>query len=138
MNARSLRIAGNTPGAVDTAHRGPLPHARISAGFSMGERFNRNGPEGKETTMTVQTATIEATEENETLANRIRAARDAKGISRTALAGLINVSAKTIEKWETGERHPPVKRLEDLAEHLDVPDAIDALQHVDQLKRGIV
>lgn len=71
--------------------------------------------------MNIQNKTIETTQKSVSVAGQIRAARDAKGLSRKALGERISVSEKTIEKWETGERQPPVKRLQDLSVELEVP-----------------
>lgn len=50
----------------------------------------------------------------------IRALREAKGITQTALAEIIGVSCKTISKWETAKGLPDITLIEPLAKALGV------------------
>jgi transcriptional regulator with XRE-family HTH domain len=54
-------------------------------------------------------------------AEKLRAARDATGLSREKVAAALGVSSKTIERWEQGRS--PVKRyqLKRLADLYDTP-----------------
>jgi transcriptional regulator with XRE-family HTH domain len=46
---------------------------------------------------------------------RIRAAREAAGLTRTDLAALVGVSESTVHRWESGERAPGGQKLLTLA-----------------------
>lgn len=74
--------------------------------------------------------------QDDTLAHRIRQAREEAGLSRSKLAEATGISMRTIEKYEYGSSEPPVSRLNKLAEALEVDrewllvgdDALDELQ----------
>jgi DNA-binding transcriptional regulator YiaG len=45
--------------------------------------------------------------------NNLRAAREATGLTRAAVARSLEIPYRTIEKWEAGDRNPPtyVKKM---------------------------
>lgn len=53
------------------------------------------------------------------LGERIRMAREAKGLNQDELAELMKVEPPTVSRWESGEIRPRPKRLVKLAEILD-------------------
>lgn len=53
-------------------------------------------------------------------ANRLIAARKAKGLSQEALAEALNLSRQAISKWETGESRPDLDNLTGLCRELDI------------------
>lgn len=53
--------------------------------------------------------------------NRVRAARDAKGMSRSEVARLANTSIDTIKRAEAGTNDPAASTLARIAQALDVP-----------------
>jgi transcriptional regulator with XRE-family HTH domain len=64
-------------------------------------------------------------ERTEQIGRRIRAAREAKGLSQNDLAKRLpgSVSAHYVSRWETGYNRPSAAHLEMLAAVLDVPVA---------------
>ena len=46
--------------------------------------------------------------------------RKEKGLTQAQLADLLNISNKTISRWETGEGYPDISVLSALANHLHV------------------
>lgn len=50
-----------------------------------------------------------------TVGDRIRTARDAKRLPRTALAALIGVSTATVKRWETGQSYPDALEIHRIA-----------------------
>jgi len=56
-----------------------------------------------------------------TIGQRIRAARDAAGLTRMGLAVRLGLgSESTVKRWERDECYPPVKNMAALAEALGV------------------
>ena len=51
---------------------------------------------------------------------RISALRKKQGLTQLQLAEKLNVSNKTISRWETGEGYPDIAVLSALAQHLHV------------------
>lgn len=49
------------------------------------------------------------------IGERIRSAREAKHLPRTALAALVGVSAATVKRWETGQSYPDALELHAIA-----------------------
>ena len=58
--------------------------------------------------------------DDDTLASRLRQARDDMGFSRAELARRTGIPAKSIEKFEFGTQEPSVSRLQALSEALEV------------------
>ena len=54
------------------------------------------------------------------LAEKIAKLRKEKGMTKSQLAEMINVSNKTISRWETGEGYPEITLLMPLAKALGV------------------
>ena len=54
---------------------------------------------------------------------RLRAGREAKGLTQTQLAQMINASVTQIDHYEHGEHDMAMERLFDLARILDIPVA---------------
>ena len=54
------------------------------------------------------------------LAEKIAKLRKEKGLTQSQLAEMINVSNKTISRWETGEGYPEITLLMPLAKALGV------------------
>ncbi len=54
---------------------------------------------------------------------RLRAAREARGLTQAQLAQMINASQSQIEHYEKGEHDMAMERLFDLARILDIPVA---------------
>ena len=50
----------------------------------------------------------------------IKQLRERKGITQAALADLIDVSPKTVSKWETAKGLPDISLLDSIASALDV------------------
>ena len=50
----------------------------------------------------------------------IRALREARGLTQARLAEMLNVSDKTVSKWETGRGYPDITLLEPIAKALGV------------------
>lgn len=50
----------------------------------------------------------------------IKGLREKKGLTQAELAGRLNVSDKTVSKWETGKGYPDISCLEPIAKVLDV------------------
>lgn len=46
--------------------------------------------------------------------------RKEKGLTQSALAEMLNVSNRTVSKWETGEGYPDITLLPDIAKVLGV------------------
>ena len=57
----------------------------------------------------------------ETLGERIRAARQAAGLSQEKLAERLGLTRQAVTKWETGQSAPSTENLLRLAEVLGVP-----------------
>ena len=57
----------------------------------------------------------------ETLGERIRAARQAAGLSQEKLAEQLGLTRQAVTKWETGQSAPSTENLLRLAEVLGVP-----------------
>jgi transcriptional regulator with XRE-family HTH domain len=55
------------------------------------------------------------------IADLIKAAREAKGISQRELAKQIKVSAGAVGQWETGVTRPSLANRVDLAKYLNIP-----------------
>lgn len=53
-------------------------------------------------------------------ADRLRVAREAKGLSRKALADLLHVTRSTIGAWERREYPPELEKLKPLADAIAV------------------
>ena len=60
--------------------------------------------------------------ENE-FAQRLRVLRKRAGLKQEELASLINISTKTVQRWEYGERIPRANELQSLAAALHVTEA---------------
>lgn len=61
--------------------------------------------------------------------DRIRTAREAKGLSKAELARRLKLSRTTITQWESGETAPSRRHIEDVARELAWPlSALDPLQ----------
>ena len=58
-----------------------------------------------------------------TFAQRLREIRKRIGITQEELANKINVSSKTLQRWEWGERQPRMEELKKLCEALHVTEA---------------
>lgn len=58
-----------------------------------------------------------------TFAQRLREIRKRIGITQEELANKINVSSKTLQRWEWGERQPRMEELKKLCEVLHVTEA---------------
>ena len=54
------------------------------------------------------------------IGSRIKAARKAKGITQEALARELGVAVMTVSRWERDDAKPPLVRLQDLADALDI------------------
>lgn len=54
---------------------------------------------------------------------QLRRAREARGLSQVALAGLLGVGERTVQAWERNERHPRLDALEEVARALGQPVA---------------
>ncbi len=54
-------------------------------------------------------------------AERLKFLRQRGKITQQALAKSLNVSTGTIAMWETGQRQPTVKKLNEIADFFDVP-----------------
>lgn len=54
------------------------------------------------------------------IGDRIRAARNAKGLTQEQLAEKLNVTFQAVSNWENGNCLPDTDRLPDLAEQLDI------------------
>jgi len=52
--------------------------------------------------------------------NRLRQAREEKGLSQTDVAQLLNISRQAYNHYETGKREPTVETISKLAEIFDV------------------
>jgi len=61
------------------------------------------------------TAVAEISTTHETVADRLRQARENLGLSQETVAQLIGVTADTYQHWETGEKEPRANRLVNLA-----------------------
>lgn len=59
--------------------------------------------------------------ETDTLAQKLRKARDVTGMSRAKVEEEIKVPSRTLEKYEYGSLEPPLGRLKDLCELYGVP-----------------
>jgi len=70
--------------------------------------------------MTVSITDLPAEKAKQTAASRLREAREKLGMSRSALAEKVGISAKIIEHYENGNSEPPITRLKNLAEALGV------------------
>lgn len=53
--------------------------------------------------------------------SRLRTLRLSRGISQSALAAAVGVSARAVKYWEHGKRTPNATSLLALAHHFDVP-----------------
>ena len=51
---------------------------------------------------------------------RLARLRKGKNLTQAQLAELLNISNKTVSRWETGEGYPEISLLPDLADVLDV------------------
>lgn len=75
----------------------------------------------------------------ESTGDRIRRLREERRWSQSALAGLLNVSSKTISNWERG-RHIPRASLGALEKLFDAPldevDPVEAAIQASSLSRG--
>lgn len=60
-----------------------------------------------------------------TFGSRLREAREAKGVSVLALAGLTEIQPRTIERWEEGLHDPKIEDAAKVAAALGV--SLDAL-----------
>ncbi|MCL2846595.1 MAG: helix-turn-helix domain-containing protein [Firmicutes bacterium] len=49
------------------------------------------------------------------IGERIRAARQDKGLTQKQFAGILNVPANTLSQWETGRHEPPVEMIRQIA-----------------------
>ncbi len=54
-----------------------------------------------------------------TLGSRIKELRQAKGLTQSDLAKILNVTNKSISFWETDEKTPRMGKLEELAEYFN-------------------
>ena len=61
-------------------------------------------------------------EENVSFGQKLRTFRLKKGLSQEKFSELVNVSLKTVQRWETGKRQPNVEAIKRLAEVLGVPE----------------
>lgn len=60
----------------------------------------------------------------------LRKAREAKGLSRSALARLLNLSPQAIEKWENGKSEPTPANARRLSEVLASDPPVDELSQL--------
>jgi len=72
------------------------------------------------------------TEDVKAMGDKIRSGREAKGLSRAALAKETGIPAKAIEKFEYGEQEPSATRLRTLCRTLDIPLSDMLGQEVDE------
>lgn len=56
-----------------------------------------------------------------TIGERIKKARELKSLSQSELARLLKIRPQSVQRWESGGAGPQRKRLEAMAEVLDVP-----------------
>lgn len=54
---------------------------------------------------------------------RLKKIRELKGLTRTELAKLLNISYRTLLRWEKGESAPSIKELRELTRILEVPES---------------
>jgi len=75
------------------------------------------------------------------MVSNLKTARNLKGLKQKDLAGLLNVSPKTISDYELGEREPDLKTLAELSRILDVTTdyllGIEKVTMFDQLRSRI-
>ncbi|MCC3303825.1 helix-turn-helix domain-containing protein [Sneathiella sp. HT1-7] len=72
---------------------------------------------------------INAIKENDTPADRLKAARNTKNLTRKQLAELTGIPVKTIEKYEYGGMEPNISRLHSLCEILGItPEAVIGIE----------
>ena len=62
------------------------------------------------------TTKLQTKPKTETIADRIRVAREDAGISQSDLAALIGVHARTIQRWEFGQQQPHSGQVVSIAE----------------------
>ncbi len=65
------------------------------------------------------------------LGNKLRRLRDIKGVSREAIAQVLNVDVSTYGRYETGHNLPPPDHLKTLAEFHEI--SLDALVSPDPI-----
>lgn len=70
--------------------------------------------------------------------SRLEFARKRRGIPRTQLAGLVGLTPKTIQRWETGQIEPSGDQLAALAEQLRVLPAFFYANEIEQLPDAAV
>jgi transcriptional regulator with XRE-family HTH domain len=57
------------------------------------------------------------------LGERLRQAREARGLTRGEVAEQLDISERTLARWERGDFEPSLSTLSRLAELYDVPQA---------------
>ncbi len=60
---------------------------------------------------------------SETFGERLRALRKKSGLTQEQLADAVNVSLKTVQRWEFNERQPRIEEVKALAKALGVSEA---------------
>ena len=71
---------------------------------------------------------------NRLFCERLSALRKEKGMTQAQLAEILNVSNKTISRWETAEGYPEITLLVPLAKALGV--TVDDLLAEEEIERG--
>jgi Zn-dependent peptidase ImmA (M78 family)/transcriptional regulator with XRE-family HTH domain len=69
---------------------------------------------------------------------RLEFARRRRGVPRTKLAALVDVSPKTVQRWESGTVEPPQQSLQNLADALRVLPSFFFSPEIDSLPEGAV
>lgn len=99
-----------------------------------------------ETSSEVGKRGMASTEENENIfAQRLRAAREVRGLEQQQLAALTGLPASSISRFETGARKPSFDNLRSLAASLDVTtdfllgrvDSMDRVESAQRLHRHL-
>lgn len=75
---------------------------------------------------------------NEFVPSRLEFARKRRGIPRTKLAGLVGLTPKTIQRWESGISEPGHEQVAALAQQLSVLPAFFYAYEIDQLPDAAV
>ena len=88
--------------------------------------------------------------ETRTFAQQLRKIRKRTGITQEELAEKLNISSKTVQRWEWGERTPRMEEIQKLCEVLHVSEAelLNAPQgdeikltlswHWEEMKEGVI
>lgn len=88
--------------------------------------------------------------EQKKLAQRLREIRKRAGVTQEELAGRMNISSKTLQRWEWGERTPRMEEIKKLCEVLHVSEAellnepqgeeirLTLSWHWEEMKEGVI